>query len=41
LATWREEKGSNVERKNEILSFEKDLKKGLDDIKKRRYKIIG
>jgi uncharacterized protein (DUF1778 family) len=25
---------------NEILSFEKDLKKGLDDIKKRRYRII-
>ena len=26
---------------NEILSFEKDLKKGLDDIKKGRYKTIG
>ena len=26
---------------NEILAFEKDLKKGLDDIKKRRYKIVG
>jgi len=26
---------------NEILSFEKALKKGLDDIKKGRYKIIG
>jgi predicted transcriptional regulator len=26
---------------NEILSFEKDLKKGLDDIKKGRYKIVG
>ena len=26
---------------NEILSSEKDLKKGLDDIKKKRYKIIG
>ena len=26
---------------NEILSFEKDLKKGLDDIKKRRYRIVG
>jgi hypothetical protein len=26
---------------NEILSFEKDLKKGLDDVKKRRYKIVG
>ena len=26
---------------NEILSFEKDLKKGLDDVKKGRYKIIG
>jgi len=26
---------------NEILFFEKDLKKGIDDIKKGRYKIIG
>ena len=26
---------------NEILSFENDLKKGLSDIKKGRYKIIG
>jgi len=26
---------------NEILSFEKDLKNGLDDIKNGRYKIIG
>jgi predicted transcriptional regulator len=26
---------------NEILSFEKDLKKGLDDVKKGRYKIVG
>ena len=26
---------------NEILSSEKDLKKGLDDIKKGRYKIVG
>jgi len=26
---------------HEILSFEKDLKKGLTDIKKGRYKIIG
>jgi hypothetical protein len=26
---------------NEILTFEKDLKKGLDDIKKGRYKIVG
>ena len=26
---------------NEILFFEKDLKKGLDDIKKGRYKTIG
>ena len=25
----------------EILSFEKDLKKGLNDIKKGRYKIVG
>ena len=25
---------------NEILSFEKDLKKGLDDVKKGRYKIV-
>ena len=25
----------------EILSFEKDLKKGLDDVKKGRYKIVG
>ena len=25
----------------EILSCEKDLKKGLDDIKKGRYKIVG
>jgi len=25
---------------NEILFFEKDLKNGIDDIKKRRYKII-
>ena len=26
---------------NEILSFEKDLKKGLSDIKSGRYKIVG
>ena len=26
---------------NEILSFEKDLKKGLNDIKGGRYKIVG
>jgi len=26
---------------NEILLFEKDMKKGLNDIKKGRYKIIG
>ena len=26
---------------NEILLFEKDLKKGLDDVKAGRYKIIG
>ena len=26
---------------NEILSFRKDLKKGLSDIKRGRYKIIG
>ena len=26
---------------NEILSFEKDLKKGLKDIKNGRYKIVG
>jgi len=26
---------------NEILSFEKDLKSGLDDVKKGRYKIVG
>jgi predicted transcriptional regulator len=26
---------------NEILSFEKDIKKGLSDIKKGRYEIIG
>jgi len=26
---------------NEILFFEKDLKKGIDDIKKGRYKLIG
>ena len=26
---------------NEILFFKKDLKKGLDDIKNGRYKIIG
>ena len=26
---------------NEILKHENDLKKGLADIKKRRYKIIG
>jgi len=26
---------------SEVLSFEKDLKKGLDDIKKGRYKIVG
>ena len=26
---------------NEILFFEKDLKKGLNDIKNGRYKIIG
>jgi uncharacterized protein (DUF1778 family) len=25
----------------EIMVFEKDIKKGIDDIKKRRYKIIG
>ena len=25
---------------NEILSFKNDLKKGLDDIKKGRYKIV-
>jgi uncharacterized protein (DUF1778 family) len=25
----------------EIIFFEKDIKKGLDDIKKGRYKIIG
>ena len=25
---------------NEILFFEKDIKKGIDDIKKGRYKII-
>jgi uncharacterized protein (DUF1778 family) len=25
---------------NEIIFFEKDIKKGLDDIKKQRYKII-
>ena len=35
---------SNVvddEEMNEIMLFEKDLKKGLDDIKNERYKIIG
>jgi len=26
---------------NEILFFEKDLKNGIDDVKKGRYKIIG
>jgi uncharacterized protein (DUF1778 family) len=26
---------------NEIMVFEKDIKKGMEDIKKRRYKIIG
>jgi uncharacterized protein (DUF1778 family) len=26
---------------NEILSFEKDLKSGLNDVKRGRYKIIG
>jgi len=26
---------------NEILLFEKDLKKGLNDIKNGRYKIVG
>ena len=26
---------------NEIMSYEKDLKKGLSDIKRGRYKIIG
>ena len=26
---------------NEILTFEKDIKKGLDDVMKGRYKIIG
>jgi len=26
---------------NDILSFEKDLKKGLSDIKSGRYKIVG
>lgn len=26
---------------NEILTFEKDLKKGLNDIKNGRYKIVG
>ena len=26
---------------SEILGFEKDLNKGLDDIKKGRYKIVG
>ena len=26
---------------NEILSFEKDLERGLDDVKKGRYKIVG
>jgi predicted transcriptional regulator len=26
---------------NEILSFEKDIKKGLNDIKHGRYKIVG
>ena len=26
---------------NEILSFEKDLKTGLNDIKRGRYKIVG
>ena len=25
----------------EIMTYEKDIKKGLDDIKKGRYKIIG
>jgi len=26
---------------NEILSYEKDLKNGLNDIKRGRYKIVG
>jgi predicted transcriptional regulator len=26
---------------DEIMAFEKDIKKGLEDIKKGRYKIIG
>jgi predicted transcriptional regulator len=26
---------------NEILTFEKDLKNGLNDIKRGRYKIVG
>jgi predicted transcriptional regulator len=26
---------------NEVMFFEKDIKKGLEDIKKGRYKIIG
>jgi len=26
---------------NETMFFEKDIKKGIDDIKKGRYKIIG
>jgi predicted transcriptional regulator len=25
----------------EILSFERDMKKGLEDVKKGRYKIVG
>jgi hypothetical protein len=29
------------EEMNEILYFKKDIKKGLDDIKKGRYKIVG
>jgi predicted transcriptional regulator len=26
---------------NELISFKKDIKKGMEDIKKGRYKIIG
>jgi hypothetical protein len=26
---------------NELVTFEKDMKKGMEDIKKGRYKIIG
>jgi uncharacterized protein (DUF1778 family) len=29
------------EEMKELMFFEKDIKKGLEDIKKRRYKIIG